>query len=72
MNEMPRPLRRKTAGNFDPCVLDLFDAYVDGSIAKREFIERAVECATAGVTGERLLEQLSPNYALARSLARQR
>jgi len=61
--------RRKTAKDFDPRILEIFDGYVHGKITKREFITQAGRYAAAGVTGAMLLDQLKPNYAFARQVA---
>jgi len=58
-------MKRKTAGDFDQELLDLFDGYVHGLIERREFLERAGKFAVGGVTATMLLDALSPNYALA-------
>jgi carboxymethylenebutenolidase len=60
---------RKTARDFDPRILEIFDGYVHGAVSKREFLTRATQYAAAGVTGAMLLEQLAPNYALAQQVA---
>lgn len=60
---------RKTARDFDPRLLEIFDGYVHGAMSKREFISKASKYAAAGVTGAMLLEQLQPNYALAQQVA---
>lgn len=59
---------RKTARDFDPRLLEIFDGYVHGTMSKRDFISRAAKYAAAGVTGAMLLEQLQPNYALAQQV----
>ena len=56
---------RKTAKDFDPRILEIFDGYVHGTMSKRQFLERAGKYTAAGVTGAMILEQLAPNYALA-------
>lgn len=56
---------RKTAKDFDPRILEIFDGYVHGKITKREFMSQAGQFAAVGVTGAMLLEQLQPNYAWA-------
>ncbi len=56
---------RKTAGEFDQDLLDLFDGYVHGLIERREFLEKAGKFAVGGMTATMLLDALSPNYALA-------
>lgn len=59
---------RKTASDFHPRLLEIFDGYVHGTMSKREFITKAGKYAAAGVTGAMLLEQLQPNYALAQQI----
>ena len=60
---------RKTARDFDPRLLEMFDGYVHGAMSKREFLNKATKYAAAGVTGAMILEQLQPNYALAQQVA---
>ena len=60
---------RKSARDFDPRILEIFDGYVHGAMSKREFIAQAGRYAATGVTGAMLLEQLSPDYALAQQVA---
>ncbi|AXI41025.1 YghX family hydrolase [Sulfitobacter sp. SK011] len=60
---------RKTARDFDPHLLEIYDGYVHGKVSKREFITQAGKYAAVGVTGAMLLEQLQPNYALAQQVA---
>ncbi|MGJ8627071.1 MAG: YghX family hydrolase [Sulfitobacter sp.] len=60
---------RKTARDFDPHLLEIYDGYVHGKVSKREFITQAGRYAAVGVTGAMLLEQLQPNYALAQQVA---
>lgn len=60
---------RKTARDFDPRLLEIFDGYVHGAISKRDFLHQATKYAAVGVTGAMLLEQLQPNYALAEQVA---
>ena len=62
-------MARRSARDFDPRILEIFDGYVHGRITKREFMSRAGKYAAAGVTGAALLEQLRPNYALAQQVA---
>ncbi|WP_413876193.1 YghX family hydrolase [Albidovulum sp.] len=68
MNAEDRPARRKSAADFDPRILEIFDGYVHGKMSKREFIERAGKFAAAGVTGAAILAQLQPDYALAQQV----
>jgi carboxymethylenebutenolidase len=62
-------LPRKTAHDFHPRLLEIFDGYVHGTVSKREFLTHAGRYAAVGVTGAMLLEQLQPNYALAQQVA---
>ncbi len=58
----------KTAADFHPQVLKLFDRYVHGFISRRGFLQSASQY-TAGVVGaELLLTQLSPNFAQAQQV----
>lgn len=68
MNEMT-PIRRKTARDFPQELLDLYDYYAHGKISKREFMQGASKFAVAGVTAAALLDELSPDYALAQQVA---
>jgi carboxymethylenebutenolidase len=56
-------MTRKTASDFHPQVLGLFDDYVHGRLSRRGFLERAGQFAAAGVAAESLLLALSPNFA---------
>ena len=56
---------RKTASDFPPEVMELFDGYVHGRITRREFLDKAARYAVGGVTAVGMLEMLSPNFALA-------
>ncbi len=68
MNEMT-PVRRMTAKDFPQELLDLYDYYAHGKITKREFLNGAARFTVAGVTAAMLLDQLSPDYALAQQVA---
>ena len=59
---------RKTAADFDPEVLVLFNAYVHGAIDRRGFLDKARKYAVGGVTAAMLLDQLSPNFAEAQQV----
>jgi carboxymethylenebutenolidase len=61
-------MERKTAADFDPEVLRLFDRYVHGLIDRRGFLEGAGKYAAAGTTAVGLLEALSPRYAEAQQV----
>jgi carboxymethylenebutenolidase len=62
-------MERKTAADFDPQVLLLFDAYVHGALDRRGFLDKAAKYAVGGVTASMLLEQLSPKFAEAQQVA---
>ncbi len=68
MNDMT-PMQRKTARDFPQELLDLYDFYAHGKITKRDFLEKAAKFTVAGVTAAMLLDQLTPNYALAQQVA---
>ena len=63
-------MERKTAADFDPDVLILFDAYVHGHIDRRGFLDKARKYAVNGVTAAMLLDMLSPKFAEARQVAK--
>ncbi len=60
----------KTAADFDPEVLILFDAYVHGALDRRGFLDKAAKYAVGGVTAAMLLEQLNPKFAEAQQVAK--
>ncbi len=61
-------MERKTAGDFDQELLDLYDQYAHSGMGRRAFIEKASKFAVGGVTAAALLDMLSPRYALARQV----
>lgn len=61
---------RKRASDFDQKLLDLYDDYAHGRIARRAFLEGAAKFAIGGITAEALLSSLSPNYAWAQQVAK--
>jgi carboxymethylenebutenolidase len=62
-------MARKTAKDFDPEVLSLFDKYVHGGISRRVFLASAAKFAVLGLTAEGLLEALNPRFAEAQQIA---
>lgn len=62
-------MERKTAADFDPELLVLFDAYVHGHVDRRGFLDRAGKFAAGGVTAAVLLDMLSPKFAEAQQIA---
>jgi carboxymethylenebutenolidase len=61
-------MERKTAADFDPEVLILFDAYVHGHIDRRGFLDKARKYAVGGMTAAVLLETLNPKFAEAQQV----
>lgn len=59
---------RKTADDFDPEVLRLFDRYVHGDIDRRGFLLGAARFAVGAITAAGLLTALSPQFALAQQV----
>jgi len=62
-------MTRKTAKDFDPEVLSLFDKYVHGDISRRGFLASAAKFTLIGLTAEGLLEALNPRFAEAQQIA---
>jgi carboxymethylenebutenolidase len=61
-------MTRKTAQDFQPEILKLFDQYVHGGLNRRGFLQSAAKY-TAGVAGaEIVLAELSPNFAHAQQV----
>lgn len=63
-------MERRTAGEFDQELLNLFDLYVHGDIDRRGFLERAAKFAVGGMTAVGLLDALSPRFAEAQQVAK--
>lgn len=61
-------MERKKASDFPPEVLKLFDGYIHGNLARRDFLDRAAKYAVGGLTAAAMLESLTPNYALAQQV----
>jgi carboxymethylenebutenolidase len=62
-------MTRKTAKDFDPAVLQLFDQYVHGEVSRRGFLQRAGGLAAGALAAEALLAALSPDFAQAQQVA---
>ena len=62
-------MTHKTASDFHPQVLKLFDDYVHNRLSRRGFLERASQFVAAGVAAESLLLALSPNFAQGQQVA---
>ena len=63
-------MERRTAADFDPELLILFDAYVHGAIDRRGFLDKARKYAVGGVTAAMLLDTLNPKFAEAQQVAK--
>jgi carboxymethylenebutenolidase len=63
-------MEQKTAADFDPQVLILFDAYVHGALDRRGFLGKAAKYAVGGVTATMLLDSLNPRFAQAQQVAK--
>jgi carboxymethylenebutenolidase len=61
-------MTRKTANDFNPEVLQLFDKYVHGHLSRRGFLASAAKYTILGLTAEGLLEALNPNFAEAQQV----
>ena len=59
---------RKTAKDFDPEVLSLFDQYVHGAISRRDFLKGAGRFAVGATTAAGLLAALNPQFASAQQV----
>jgi carboxymethylenebutenolidase len=60
---------RKTAKDFDPEVLSLFDQYVHGAISRRDFLKGAARFAVGATTAVGLLAALNPQFAAAQQVS---
>ena len=61
-------MERKTAQDFDPELLILFDAYVHGHVDRRGFLDKATKFTAGGVTAGMLLDMLNPKFAEAQQV----
>lgn len=62
-------MTRKTANDFRPEVLKLFDRYVHGDLSRRGFLSSVAKYTVLGLTAEALLDSLNPNFAQAQQIA---
>jgi len=62
-------MARKTAHDFHPEALKIFDQYVHGDISRRDFLSAVPKYALLGLTAEALLEALNPRFAEAQQIA---
>jgi carboxymethylenebutenolidase len=61
-------MERKSARDFPPEVLKLFDQYVHGWMSRRHFLDKAGKYAVGGFTAAAMLESLRPNFAFAQQV----
>jgi carboxymethylenebutenolidase len=61
-------MERKQASDYPQELLNLFDRYVHGEIARRDFLEGAQKFAVGGLTAMAIWESLRPNYAWAQQV----
>ena len=61
-------MTQKTAKDFAPQTLKLFDQYVHGDISRREFLNRVAKYTVAGVTALSVLQALTPQFAQAQQI----
>lgn len=61
-------MTQKTAKDFHPAVLGLFDKFVHGDISRRDFLNQAAQYTVAGVTASGLLAALTPNFVQAKQI----
>lgn len=62
-------MTRKTAQDFAPEVLKLFDQYVHGLLSRRGFVQGAAKYTAGIVAAEAVLAELSPNFAHAQQVS---
>ena len=58
----------KTANDFNPEVMKLFDQYVHGIIDRRSFLSSATKYTVGGMTATMLLDALNPKFAQAQQV----
>ncbi len=61
-------MTRKTADDFAPEVLQLFDRYVHGLLSRRSFLQSAAKYTVGAAGAEAVLAALSPNFANAQQV----
>lgn len=61
-------MKRLTARDFHPELLELYDFYVHGRISRRDFLKGAAKFAVGSLTAVAILKSLSPNYAMAQQV----
>jgi carboxymethylenebutenolidase len=59
---------RKSASDFHPETLRLFDKYVHGDISRRDFLNSVTRYTAAGVSGLAILQALTPDFAMGQQI----
>jgi carboxymethylenebutenolidase len=62
-------MTNKTAQDFHPQTLKLFDQYVHGDISRRDFLSGVARYTVAGMSAVAILEALTPNFVQAQQIA---
>ena len=62
-------MTQKTAQDFHPQTLKLFDQYVHGDITRRDFLSGVARYTVAGMSAVAILEALTPNFVQAQQIA---
>jgi carboxymethylenebutenolidase len=62
-------MTRRTADDFHPEILKLFDRYVHGALDRRGFLTGAAKYVAVGISTAAILEALSPRFAEAQQVA---
>jgi carboxymethylenebutenolidase len=62
-------MTRKTARDFPPEVLELFDRYVHGQLSRRGFLRSAARHAAGAASAATFLAELAPDFASAQQVA---
>lgn len=66
---MSRDYQRKTADDFHPEVLKLFDQYVHGDLDRRTFLKSVTKFVVGAASASSILGALSPQFALAEQVS---
>jgi len=62
-------MKRLTAQDFPPELLELYDGYVHGRLSRRGFLDGAAKYAMGGLTASAILASLKPDYAQAQQVS---
>jgi carboxymethylenebutenolidase len=62
-------MARRTAGDYRPEIMQLFDEFVHGDISRREFVDRAAAFTVGTASAAAVLESLVPDFAAGQQVA---